>query len=263
MPRARRPPARHGAWRARARAATSARSAGSSTPSSSASPQPLGRLVEGQGPRRRSARRGRCRRWPRSVPASGAAAVKWCASSAAPRATARLQRLADAQMQLRAAQAGEPVTCSARRTSSCAKRYVEPHRRQLLDHPAAHGLVERRPGRPRSPRPLRAGRRAPNSEPATAASSSRSLVAGRSRASRPPTTSRTLSGVPSSASGRTSRSSPSTISRTFVSTIARHSSQTRNALPAVRSLIVPASSGTSPWAPARRTKSVAGPRTGR
>ena len=70
-----------------------------------------------------------------------------------------------------------------------------------------------------------------NSAPAAAASSSRSVVAGASRASRWLTTSRTLSGVPSSASGRVTRMAPSTTSTASVSTSARHSSQTRNGLP--------------------------------
>ena len=77
-----------------------------------------------------------------------------------------------------------------------------------------------------------------NSGPATAASSSRSMVLGARRDSRWLTTSRTLSGVPSSVSGRVTLTSPPATSTIPVSTSARQSSQTRNALPPVRSWIV-------------------------
>ena len=87
----------------------------------------------------------------------------------------------------------------------------------------------------------------PNSDPAAAVSSRRSVVAGARRESRWLTTSRTLSGVPSSASGRVGRMVPSTTSTIPVSTRARHSSQTRKALPPVSSPIARASSGW-PWA---------------
>ena len=167
---------------------------------------------------------------------------------------ARFQRLADAQVQLRAAQPGKPVVEGAP-DELVREAVLQPQRRQLLDHAAAHGLLER------AEEVRLAGTRdgaqnvQPNSEPAAA--ELQQVARLRSQpASRPPTTSRTLSGVPSSASGRTSRSSPSTTRTTFVSTSARHSSQTRKALPAVRSLIVRRELGdVGAPPPARRTKS--------
>ena len=73
--------------------------------------------------------------------------------------------------------------------------------------------------------------RSSNSGPATAASSSTSRVGASSRASRWLTTSRTVSGVPSSASGRVRRAMPPPISMVPVSIIARQSSVIRKALP--------------------------------
>ena len=76
--------------------------AGSSTPSSSATPQPLVGLVEGE--RAAAAARAASTLYStaRSAPASGAAAVKWCARSASRgRAAGALERLAHAQVQLR------------------------------------------------------------------------------------------------------------------------------------------------------------------
>ena len=70
------------------------------------------------------------------------------------------------------------------------------------------------------------------------------MVPGANRESRWLTTSRTLSGVPSSASGRVSRIVPSTTSKPPVSASARQNSQTRKAFPSVSSLIALASSGT-------------------
>ena len=71
------------------------------------------------------------------------------------------------------------------------------------------------------------------------------MVPGASRESRWLTTSRTLSGLPSSAGGRATRIVPSTTSTAPVSTRVRQSSQTRNGLPAVRSWIAPASCSSS------------------
>ena len=127
------------------------------------------------------------------------------------------------------------------------KRKAEAAAGELLEHAARDRLLERREQlglgqaggladrcRARTP-----GRRPP---PARAAP----VVAGVSRASRWLTTSRTLSGLPSSDERRGDpdlrRRSTST---TPVSASARQSSQTRKALPAVRSWIAAASSASS------------------
>ena len=84
------------------------------------------------------------------------------------------------------------------------------------------------------------------------------MVPGARRESRWLTTSRTLSGVPSSVSGAVRRIAPSTTSTICVSIRPRHSSQTRNGLPPVSSEIAWASSGGPAWAsvsPAWRTNS--------
>ena len=137
---------------------------------------------------------------PRAGPASGAAAVKWCASSAAPRAppassASPTRRCSSARRR--------PVSrsYSARRTSSCAKRYVSraddsssimPLRTASSSAPrtSAFSGARRRAGRRArtpSPRPRRAP--AGRSSPAAAARAARR----RPRARSP--------GVPSSASG--------------------------------------------------------------
>ena len=98
-------------WR-RASSCASARSASSSIPSSSAVRSRVDRLVEGQ--RAAAAARGErgCSRSRARASPSGAAAAKWCARSASARRPERstgLERLADAQVQLGAAQAAQPV----------------------------------------------------------------------------------------------------------------------------------------------------------
>ncbi len=74
-----------------------------------------------------------------------------------------------------------------------------------------------------------------NSGPATAATSSSSVVAGSSLRRRWLTTSRTLSGLDSWSIDRTMWSRPPAVSTAPDSTSIRHSSETRNGLPWVRS----------------------------
>ena len=92
---------------------------------------------------------------PRSTPASGAASVKWWASSGRTRreigGVGVFERLADAQVQLRAANTPDLVVDRA------ADELVgEPARRlpvgQLLEHPHRDRLLDRRDER-RSPSP--------------------------------------------------------------------------------------------------------------
>ncbi len=83
------------------------------------------------------------------------------------------------------------------------------------------------------------------SGPITAASSSTAVVSSPSRATRSVTTSRTVSGVPSSSGARVRRARPSARTSVPVSTSARHSSITRNAFPSVSSWIDAASRGSS------------------
>ena len=155
----------------------------------------------------------------------GREVVREVGERAARAAAARLERLADAQVQLGAARPGEPV--------------VERAAHELVaEAPAAP--VRRRPGRSsrlrmprRAPRsssasPSPAARRTTSSStsvPAVAASSSRSVVRGASRASRWLTTSRTLSGLPSSHGARWTRI-PSPASSTAPVSTARATART-------------------------------------
>ena len=242
-PRARRPPARHGAGPCPSSISSSARSRRLVDPELERESQPLGRLVEGQrrgrrargehvvgdaarGPGERRGRRevvrelGRAaRRRPPPAPRPRA--------GAAPRGAGRSARRTAPAAPARARSGTRAAPTRAPRSCRCARPRRARRAARARRRPPRAGPRARTPCPP-TPR-ARAGRWSP----AAAA-----RAAGRRPRARSP-------GVPSSASGRTSRSSPSTISTTFVSTSARHSSQTRNALPAVRSLIVPASSATS------------------
>ena len=121
----------------------------------------------------------------RSAPARGAARVKWWASSGRTRPESAwwiaLERLADAEVELGAADAGDPVVDGAayQLVREAAGRC---RLRQLLDHPAPAGLRrQRRRGRPGRARPASARTRSSNRGPATAASSSIALVSGARR----------------------------------------------------------------------------------
>ena len=215
--RARRAPCRRGGSRCRARAAASARSGGPARSPARA------RCAAAPPPRRT-----RARRWP---PARRAR----CTRRRARRPRTARRRRSGARGRRGRGRSAPPARSSAsptRRWSSARRSAGEP----VVERPA-HELVGEAVGQPRAraaprssrcapPRRARRAARAPpspaarrtmsssNSAPAAAASSSRSVVRGARRESRWLTTSRTLSGVPSSVSGRVSRIAPSAISTT-------------------------------------------------
>ena len=129
-------------------------------------------------------------------------------------------------MELGTTKGGQPIV--ERPPQELVREAVrEPGGGNLLDDPAAHRFVQCRqqaafvePGR--APDDIE-----PELGPATAAASRTSVVDGASRDSRPLTTSRTLSGLPSSASGRASLPVPSPISSAPASVSVRHSSVIR------------------------------------
>ena len=149
----------------------------------------------------------------------------------------------------------DSLSVTARRTSSCAKRYARRRPGSSTSSPfrTASSTASSRTGS-RTTSALRTVSSS-KSAPATAANASTSFVSAESRESRWLTTSRTVVGAPSSAAGRASSARPGPISIAPASSSSRQSSVTRNALPPVRSAIAERSSGAGSTPAASRTNS--------
>ena len=153
----------------------------------------------------------------------------------------RLDRLADAQVQLGAPEPAQPVVQGA--PHELVREAVrEPRRRHLLDHPAPHRRLERV-----EPRRAPPARRGAAGRARTRCRRRRPARAGRGRSRRGATAagSRPRARSPASRSprsGRVRRRPPSVTTIASVSTSVRQSSLSRNALPSVSARIAWASS---------------------
>ena len=138
--------------------------------------------------------------------------------------------------------AADGRSSTARRTSSCSKRYASPRPGSSTSRPLRTASSSAPTS---SASPLFDARRTVSSSksaPITAASSSASFASAESRARRRSTPSRTVVGTPRAAAARASRAPCGPISTASEATSSRHSSVTRNALPPVSSPIAAVSS---------------------